>query len=321
MTHLEKLQRDFINLRMGTFIHWNSATAQFHASADVIDWEIDHENRGKPRLYPFDEKCWNPKKLDCREWARIAKAGGARFSAYTAKHHEGFCTWKTEYSSHSVKNASNTTDVVAQYLRAFREEGIVAGLYFSILDLTAGIGRKGCTEEQKAMIKGQLTELLTNYGEIPFLMFDGWGSPWGGPSYEILPFEEIDGLVKSLQPNCLSLCIGWTKDIGHSDICFYEGGAGQKLEGEFAGPGILCQKMTKTWFWRDEDRTDPPRSSDWLVGLAHDCFAKNVNFMNNLSPDPDGVIEPSLAAAFDEVGKKLVLPDEITDLPAGWMRR
>ena len=68
-------QKNFINLRLGTFIHFNSATFQFYNS-DIIDWEYDHENFGKPRLYPFDEKDWNPVALDCKQWAKTAKSAG-----------------------------------------------------------------------------------------------------------------------------------------------------------------------------------------------------------------------------------------------------
>ena len=58
MDHLCALQRDFINLRLGTFIHWNSAAVQFHANPDIIDWEFDLENGGEPRRYPFPESDW-----------------------------------------------------------------------------------------------------------------------------------------------------------------------------------------------------------------------------------------------------------------------
>ena len=97
MTHLERIQRDFINLRSGTFIHFNSGTIQF-CEGEIEDWEYDHENGGQPRLHPFDERDWNPAHIDCRAWARAAKAGGSRFAAYTTKHHEGFCTWPTKYT-------------------------------------------------------------------------------------------------------------------------------------------------------------------------------------------------------------------------------
>jgi len=76
MDHLCALQRDFINLRLGTFIHWNSAAVQFHANPDIIDWEFDLENGGEPRRYPFPESDWAPRAPDCDRWAQIAKSAG-----------------------------------------------------------------------------------------------------------------------------------------------------------------------------------------------------------------------------------------------------
>lgn len=93
MDHLCALQRDFINLRLGTFIHWNSAAVQFHANPDIIDWEFDLENGGEPRRYPFPESDWAPRAPDCDRWAQIAKSAGCRFAVLTAKHHEGFALW------------------------------------------------------------------------------------------------------------------------------------------------------------------------------------------------------------------------------------
>ena len=150
MTQLEALQKKFINLRFGTFIHFNSATFQFHNNPDIIDWEYDHENGDLPRQFPFDEKDFNPTAPDyCKQWAKIAKSAGCQFAALTSKHHEGFDLWPSDYTDHCVKNATNKTDVVAAYLDAFRSEGIVAGLYFSVLDLTAQTGHRSCTTAQK----------------------------------------------------------------------------------------------------------------------------------------------------------------------------
>lgn len=320
MHSLENLQKEFINLRLGTFIHFNSATMQFH-TGDISDWEYDHENGGKPRLYPFDEKDWNPQNLDCAQWAAAAKSGGIRFAALTAKHHEGFALWPTEYSEHCVKNGTNKTDVVAAYLKAFREAGIAAGLYFSILDLTAGIGRRSCTKEQKDMVKGQITELLTNYGEIPFLIVDGWNAPWGGPSYDMLPFEEIDELVKGLQPNCLLANIGWTEGVEKTDFVFFENGAGQEITAGFEGPGILCQKFTGTWFWRAADPDTETASAQWAAGLLKKCNAMNVNLMLNISPNKDGKLDDNLMAAFKSFGELQEVPAPLQTIPAGWLRR
>lgn len=320
MERLLEQQKNFINLRFGTFIHFNSATVQFQDS-EIIDWEYDCENAEKPRCFPFSEKDWNPNKLDCRQWAAIAQSAGCRFAALTAKHHEGFALWPTKYSNHSIKNAACTTDVVAEYLKAFREAGIVAGLYFSIMDLTAEIGRHSCTEEQKKLIKGQITELLTSYGEIPFLIVDGWNAMWGGPTYEMLPFEEIDNLVKSLQPNCLLMNIGCSNGLEGTDIVFFENAAGQEVEGEFAGPGVSCNKLTKTWFWRKEDPAATLVNTEWVLKKMEQYFPMNVNFMLNLSPNPQGEINQNLAEAFSQIGAELSLPNPLSQLPAGWLKR
>ncbi len=319
MDHLCALQRDFINLRLGTFIHWNSAAVQFHANPDIIDWEFDLENGEEPRRYPFPESDWAPRAPDCDRWAQIAKSAGCRFAVLTAKHHEGFALWPSKFGNHSVAQATVRTDIVAEFLRAFRAAGLQAGLYFSVLDLTAGIGRHSFPPAQRELVLGQITELLTNYGEIPYLIIDGWNAPWGGPSYRELPFEEVDALVKRLQPNCLLMNIGCTEGISGTDVVFFENGAGQELTPGFAGPGALCQKLTRTWFYRDDEKE--PKSADWALGLMEQCFASHANFMLNLSPDPDGRIPAPLAERFAEIGARVSFPAPLTELPAGWLRR
>lgn len=320
MDRLQKNQMNFINLRLGTFIHFNSATVQFQEGS-VKDWEWEYENTESPRRFPFAEKDWNPEELDCAQWAEIAKSAGCRFAALTAKHHEGFALWPTNYSEHSVKNASCKADIVAEFLKAFRREGIQAGLYFSILDLTSGIGQKSCTKEQKDMIKNQIRELLTNYGEIPFLIADGWNSPWGGPTYEMLPFEELDELVKSLQPDCLFMNIGCTDNIYGTDILLFENSAGQEVEGSFAGPGLSCNKFTDTWFWRKTDPQAELVKAKWAVEKMEKYFPMNINFMLNLSPNPKGRIDENQRAVFVETGKQKVFPESLKELPVEWLKR
>lgn len=318
---LKDLQKRFVDLRFGTFIHFNSATVQFHGSKDIIDWEYDHENGDTPRLYPFDPKAWNPEKLDCSQWAAIAKSAGCRFAALTAKYHEGFALWPTAWGEHSVKNAACGQDVVAQYLTAFRRAGIQAGIYFSILDLTAGIGRRSCTDDQKAYIKGQITELLTNYGPIPFLIVDGWSAPWGGPSYEVLPFAELDRLVKSLQSDCLLMNIGCADGLAGTDVVFFENAAGQDADISFSGPGVSCNKLTKTWFWRDGDDLRDPKPLSWAKAKMAEYFPLGCAFMLNLSPAPNGLVDDNLSDAFARIGRDLVLPQPINCLPEGWLSR
>jgi len=321
MNRLEKNQLDFINLRLGTFIHFNSASVQFE-TGEIGDWEYGVENGGEKRRYPFSEKDWNPAVIDTDAWARAAKAAGCTFAALTAKHHEGFCIWDTKTTTHSVNSASNKTDVVKKYLESFRKEGILAGVYLSVLDLTGGVSRsKPFDAEKKRYIHSQIRELLTNYGEIPFIIFDGWSSPWGGPSYKDLPFEEVSGLVHSINPDCLVMNIGCADDINGTDIIFYENAAGQEIDDGFAGPGISCNKFTDTWFHRSDDPGKALKSAEWAKEKALECFKRNVNFMLNISPDSDGRMDENQINRFEELGKILTLPEPLTALPEGWLKR
>ena len=221
-----------------------------------------------------------------------------------------------------MKNATVTTDVVGKYLESFRKVGIEAGLYFSILDLTQGVSRNiPFTEDHAAFIEKQVTELLTGYGKIPFLMVDGWNSPWGGPSFDDFPFERLDKLVKSLQPDCLLLNIGWPYSLEGTDVVFYENAAGQELTGDFSGPGVSCNKLTDTWFHRDGDGETPTKTADWAVEKAHEYFCKNVNFMLNISPDENGCVDQNRIDTFVEIGTKIRFPATLTALPEGWLTR
>jgi len=300
---LQQLQTEFVQQKFGMFIHFNSATVQFH-TGDIEDWEFGHENYGHPRKHPFNPADWNPTELDCDVWAELAANAGMKFAALTAKHHEGFCLWNTDTTEHSVNNATLKRDVVAEYLAAFRSRGINAGLYFSIIDLTANIGRGRCTAADKDYTIRQITELLTNYGEIPFLIIDGWAAPWGGPSFELLPYDEIRALVTKLQPNCLLMNIGETKDLTKSDVLFFESAAGQSVAEDFKGPGASCNILTKTWFWRATDPALELRTADWVTDTLAYLEPKNTAFILNLSPNTTGGVDENMKQRYAEIAAK-----------------
>ncbi|WP_195575150.1 alpha-L-fucosidase [Paenibacillus sp. 1001270B_150601_E10] len=310
----------FVNQRLGMFIHFNSATFQF-ADTDIQDWEYAHENHDEPRQYMFDPKDWNPEQLDCSQWARAAKHAGMQFAALTAKHHEGFSLWPSQFTDHCIKNATSTRDVVKEYLQAFRAEGLEAGLYFSMLDLHHKIGRKKCTVDDKLFVKNQLKELLTQYGDIPFLIIDGWNAHWGGPNYEDLPFEEIDALVKQLQPQCLLMNISCESNLEHTDIVFYENAAGQEIEDSFAGPGASCNILTNTWFWRVTDPDMEPKSVDWVLDKIHDANRHQVTFLLNGAPNQKGLLDENVINRFKEIGKRYHKPDALESIPPNWLVR
>lgn len=313
-------QKGFVNLRLGMFIHFNSATFQFN-TGDIMDWEYDHENNGAERKFPFDPADWKPEKLDCRQWTKAAKAMGAKFAALTSKHHEGFCLWPTETTGHCIRNGSVKTDVVKEYLDAFREEGILAGLYFSMLDVTHEINRKKCTRADVEYTKRQLTELLTNYGEIPFIIIDGWQAHWGGPSYENMPYEEIDSHIKSIQPGCMLLNISCESNLDHTEVVFYENAAGQEVEESFSGPGASCNILNNCWFWRKTDPGMELKTAQWAVDKITGMNRHNVTFLLNSSPNTSGLIDENFMRRYEEIGKLYIRPEELTEIPRGWIKR
>ena len=184
---LHQLQQEFVDLRCGMFIHFNMPTF-FNE-----DWP---DPDAAPELF-------NPVRMDCKQWAKAAKSANMTYGCLTTKHHSGFCIWDTKTTDYSVMSSPFKRDVVKEYADAFRAEGMKVMLYYSILDTHARLRPKCITPQHIEMIKEQLRELLTNYGEITALIIDGWDAPWSRISYDDVPFEDIYRLVKSIQPNCL----------------------------------------------------------------------------------------------------------------------
>jgi len=154
---LIELQQEFLDLRFGMFIHLNMAT-------------FEQREWGDPQASP---QLFNPAHLDTDQWARAARSAGMTYGCLTTKHHDGFCLWPTATSSPSVKDAAFQRDIVRAYADSFRRQGLKVCLYFSILDLRADIRPYQVTRQKINMIKAQLTELLTGYGEVTALIFDG----------------------------------------------------------------------------------------------------------------------------------------------------
>lgn len=154
---------------------------------------------------------FNPTELDCRQWARICKEAGMKGIILTAKHHCGFCLWPSEYTEYSVKNASwrdGKGDVVREMADACKEYGLKLGIYLSPWDRNfANYGKP----EYITYFRNQLTELLTDYGDIFEVWFDGanGGSGYYGGANETRKIDRTSyydwsntyKLVRELQPN------------------------------------------------------------------------------------------------------------------------
>jgi alpha-L-fucosidase len=290
---LAELQQEFVDLRFGMFIHFNIPTFMDD------DWA---DPDASPSIF-------NPVKLDCSQWAKTAKAANMRYGCLTTKHHSGFCIWDTKTTDYSVNNSPFKRDVVKEYVEAFRKEGLEVMFYYSILDTHHKLRPGFIASHHVEMVKNQLAELLTNYGEIKAIIIDGWDAPWSRISYDEIPFEDIYLLVKSLQPNCLLMDLNAAKypaeALFYTDIKSYEQGAWQHISKESNRlPALSCFLMNATWFWKPYFPASPVKSPESLVKdniiPLNDVYC---NFILNAAPNRDGLIDDNVVSAFREIGK------------------
>jgi len=158
-----------------------------------------------------DVKLFNPEKADCRQWARICKEAGMKGIIITAKHHCGFCLWPSKYTEYSVKNApwkNGKGDMVREMADACKEYDLKLGIYLSPWDRNSKDYGK---PEYITYFRNQLTELLTNYGEIFEVWFDGanGGDGYYGGANEVRKIDRTTyydwkntyAMIRKLQPN------------------------------------------------------------------------------------------------------------------------
>ena len=301
---LRKLQQEFVDLRFGMFIHYNIPTYMDD------DWA---DPDASPSIF-------NPGKLDCNQWADAAKAANMSYGCLTTKHHSGFCIWDTKTTDYNVMHSPYKKDVVKAYADAFRSRGLKVMLYYSILDTHHKLRPGQIQARHIEMVKNQLTELLTNYGEINALIIDGWDAPWSRISYDEIPFEEIYLLVKSIQPNCLVMDLNAAKypaeALFYTDIKSYEQGAGQHISKETNSlPALSCLPINDNWFWKRHFPRRPVKSPTEMVN--QNIIPMNqayCNFILNVAPNREGLIDDNAVKALAEIGKLLTTMPSVPKL-------
>lgn len=290
---LPKLQQDFVDLGLGMFIHYGMPTFM----------DQDWSDPDAP-LSLFQSP-----KLNADQWAKAAKSANMTYGCLTTKHHSGFPIWNTKTTAYNVMNTPLKRDVVKEYADAFRKNGLKVMLYYSILDTHHGIRPNQITADKIKMIKDQITELLTNYGEITALVIDGWDAPWSRISYDDVPFEDIYYLVKSLQPNCLVMDLNAakypTEALFYTDIKSYEQGAGQFISKEHNKlPALACLPLQENWFWKTSFPTTPVKNVTELVNKFIIPYnGAYCNFILNVAPNKNGLIDDNAITALQEIGK------------------
>ena len=283
-------QKRFVDWRFGMFLHFNMGT--FHDQ----EWVAPGQ----------DPATFAPAALDCGQWADAAVAAGMRFAVLTAKHHDGFCLWPTRYTDYGVMSSGYRRDVVREYMAAFRARSVTPCLYFSIWDRSNGVGPPVWDEDAPIdldLVKGQLTELLTRYGRVPLLIFDGWAwHPRLG--HRVVPFGEIRAHVAALQPDCLVLDLNGLSEPWDTDLLFVEEPKG----GVFCPPDntyAASQGQTISpsgWFWHPSTPTALLTPEEIVDGHLAVLEPRYCTFILNCPPNPDGRLDASVVDTLRRVG-------------------
>lgn len=220
------------------------------------------------------ESIFNPEKLDCDQWVRAIKAAGMKGMVLTVKHHDGFCLWPSQYTEHSVKNSPCQKDIVREAAEACKRGGIKFGFYLSPWDRNSKLYG---TEEYNDYFCNQLTELLTEYGDIFYVWFDNACGEGPNGKKQVYDFPRYFELIRKYQPNAVIF-----NDFG-PDIRWCGNEAGTNRESEWAvipselchyseiqtGPGPMAHKGNLSYLYN---------STENLGGLDVVMFSKGLTF-------------------------------------------
>ncbi|KAL5717005.1 alpha-L-fucosidase [Ranunculus cassubicifolius] len=250
---------------------------------------------------------FNPTNLDARQWVQVAKEAGFSRVILTAKHHDGFCLWPSLYTDYSVRSSpwrNGNGDVVAELANAVREAGLQLGLYLSPWDRHES--SYGKTLEYNEFYMGQMTELLTRYGEIKEVWLDG-AKGEGEKDMEYF-FEDWFSLIHQLQPGavifsdggpdtrwvgdeagvagttCWSLFNSTSSMIGHTDAKYSSEG---DIHGHNWVPAECDVSIRPGWFWHP---TELPKSATTLLDIYYKSVGRNCLLLLNVPPNSSGLI-------------------------------
>ena len=294
--------------RFGMFIHWGlyavPAGEWKGQRPDATGEWIMKFQRIPAAEYETLLPRFNPVSFDAREWVRIAKDAGMKYIVITSKHHDGFALFDSRVSDYDVMATPFRRDILKELAAACREAGIRLGFYHSILDWRhpdaqgaafpdyEKVSNPNWKRYVEAYLKPQLKELLTGYGDVAVLWFDGeWVEEWTEEQG-----RDLQAFLRPLQPAILV-----NNRIGKGR----QGMKGLTREGAFGGdfgtpeqevpptglPGVdweSCMTMNDTWGYKRFDQAW--KSSETLVRTLVDVASKGGNFLLNVGPTGEGVI-------------------------------
>lgn len=269
------------------------------------------------------ESVFNPSALDCRQWARVAKEAGMKGIIITAKHHDGFCLWPSKYTEHSVKNSpwkEGKGDILKELSEACAEYGLKMGVYLSPWDRNSSVY---ASPEYLTYYRNQLRELLSNYGNIFEVWFDGanGGDGYYGGSRETRKIDSKTyydwpvtvSIVRELQPKAVIFGDGgpdvrWVgNESGMGSLTnwcllnrdtMYPGGDFASIlgkgheNGKYWVPAEVDVSIRSGWFYHPSEDS-LVRSPENLMELYYSSVGRNSNLLLNVPPDRMGLLHDS----------------------------
>jgi alpha-L-fucosidase len=305
------------NARFGLFIHWGLyaiPAGEWNGKTNYGEWI---RNNAQIPLEEYDQFLtqFNPGKFDADQWVKYAKDAGMKYIIITSKHHDGFSLWNSEISDFDIMSTPFQRDILIELAEACNDAGIKLGFYHSIMDWHHPhyLPRRNWETERSAAgadynqyveyMKKQLGELLTNYGDIGVLWFDGeWEETW---THEL--GVDLYNYVKSFQP---SIIINNRVDKGRGGMAGMteEGYAGdfgtpeQEIP-ETGFPGVeweSCMTMNDNWGYNKLDNNW--KSTKELIRNLTDIASKGGNFLLNVGPTAEGIFPEESVNRLKEIG-------------------
>ncbi|WP_332733694.1 alpha-L-fucosidase [Flavihumibacter sp.] len=312
--------------KFGMFIHWGASSVLGDG-----EWVMNNRNIKVPD-YQKLQQIFNPSQFDAATWVAAAKAAGMKYITFITRHHDSFSNWDTQYSDWKITNTPYGQDVLKALSDECRKEGIKLYLYYSLLDwyrtdyqywtgrTGQGTGRteRGSWGDYIQFMKNQLTELLTNYGPIAGIWFDGhWDQvsfnettkKWEGESKVNWQYDEIYALIHRLQPGTLIGNNHHLAPIDGEDFQMFEQDLpGQNTTGWGTDPNSIsalplesCITMNGSWGFNITDRNY--KSTREMIQLLVKAAGLDANMLLNVGPMPNGVIQPEFINRLDSIGK------------------
>lgn len=300
-----KQQMEFQDWEFGVFFHFG-----------IRSFNPGHNDWDGIEMPP---ETFCPDKLDCEQWVLAAKEAGAKYTILTTKHHDGFALWPSKYSRYSVADTpwkDGRGDVVQEYVDACRKHGIKVGLYYSPAQWGSRSIPFENEKEYDDYFINQIGELLTNYGKIDYLWFDGCGSE--GHEYDR---KRIVSEIFRMQPDILTFCDPeWTpciRWIGNEDgfaslnnplvvskTDFSElATEEQTLSHAMFLPSECDCLIRGTWFY--DLNEDTLKSLEELFGMYEMSVGHGSNFLLNVGPDNHGLLPDADRSRLLELGEKI----------------